>query len=195
MSNSPASDNIDETNNMITELYPELQCNDVNNIIGNPGFPSINQNILFCLDNDSQLAFKQVCRSWMEQVNQPIFLIKKLNSKSHPKKIGNVWIDLVGRIQKGSDLEKEVTDCLMVWYYQYYHNYQWFELRHELEGILPIHIASYFGYINIVKFVATYSENVNAPSKYDGFTPLQIAAQFGSTEIFKFLAPQVKNPN
>ena len=79
MSNSPASDNIDETNNMITELYPELQCNDVNNIIGNPGFPSINQNILFCLDNDSQLAFKQVCRSWMEQVNQPIFLIKKLN--------------------------------------------------------------------------------------------------------------------
>ena len=43
-------------------------------------------------------------------------------------------------------------------------------------------------------FVASYSEDVNAP-RSDGFTPLHIAAECGSTEIFQFLAPQVKNPN
>ena len=32
-------------------------------IIGNPGFPHINQNILSCLDHKSQMAFKQVCQS------------------------------------------------------------------------------------------------------------------------------------
>ena len=85
-------------------------------VIGNPGFPHINQNILSCLDHKSQMAFKQVCQSWKQQVDAPLFWIKKLNLKSHPKELGNVWIDLVGRIQKGSDLEKEVTECLMKWY-------------------------------------------------------------------------------
>ena len=47
---------------------------------------------------------------------------------------------------------------------------------------------------NIAMFVASYSENVNAP-RSDGWTPLHIAAQYGSSEIFKFLAPQVENPN
>ena len=87
-----------------------------NSIIGNPGFPSINQNILFCLDHDSKMVFRQVCQSWKEQVDAPLFWIKKLNLKSHPKQLGNTWIDLLGRLQKGSDLEKEVTKFLMKWY-------------------------------------------------------------------------------
>ena len=69
-------------------------------VIGNPGFPHINQNILSCLDHKSQMAFKQVCQSWKQQVDAPLFWIKKLNLKSHPIELGNVWIDLVGRIQK-----------------------------------------------------------------------------------------------
>ena len=111
----PASDSIHGTKNKIAKLDSELLGNQVNTIIGTPGFPGINQNILFCLDHKSQMAFRQVCQSWREQVDQPSFWIKKLNLKSHPEEIGNVWIDLVRRIQKGSDLEKEVTECLMKW--------------------------------------------------------------------------------
>ena len=70
-----------------------------NIVIGNPGFSGINQNILFCLNHKSQMAFRQVCQSWKEEVDQPLFWIKKLNLKSQG--LGNVWIDLVGRIQKG----------------------------------------------------------------------------------------------
>ena len=74
------------------------------------------QTILSYLDHQSQMVFKLVCQSWKEEVDQPLFWIKKLNLESYPKGLGNVWIDLVGRIQKGSDLEKEVTECLMKWY-------------------------------------------------------------------------------
>ena len=158
-------------------------------VIGNPGFSDINQTILSYLDHQSQMVFRQVCQSWKEEVDQPLFWIKKLNLKSYPKGLGNVWIDLVGRIQKGSDLEKDVTECLMKWYgkYQLY-------AEDALEGMSPTHIAAVFGCTNIVIFVASYTEDVNVP-RSDGWTPLHIAAQYGSTEIFKILAPQVENPN
>ena len=153
-------------------------------IIGNPGFPGINQNILFSMDHNSQMAFRQVCQSWKEQVDQPLFWIKKLNLKSHAKELGNAWIELVGRIQKGSDLEKEIIECLMKWYGK---PNPW--SGKVLKGMTPTHIAARFGYTNIVVFVASYSESINA-RKSNGVTPLHIAAQWESTEIFKFLAPQ-----
>ena len=104
-------------------------------------------------------------------MDQPLFWIKKLNLKSRPKKLGNVWIDLVGRIQKGSDLEKEVTECLMKWYgkHQSY-------TEESLKGMTLTHIAAIFGCTNIAMFVASYLKNVNAP-RSDGATPLHIAAQ------------------
>ena len=185
----PVSDSIHETKNKIPKLDSELLGNQVNTILGNPGFPVINQNILFCLNQKSQMTFRQVCQSWKEEVDQPLFWIKKLNLKSHPKELGNVWIDLVGRIQKGSDLEKEVTECLMKWYGKF-HLYS----ESGLKGISPTHIAARFGYTNIAMFVASYSEDVNAP-KSNGWTPLHIAAKHGRIKIFKFLASKVENPN
>ena len=173
----------------IWEMKPKIMKLKTNSIIGNPGFPSINQNILFYLDHKSQMAFRQVCQSWKEQVDVPLFWIKKLHRKSHPKQLGNTWIDLVGRLQKGSDLEKEVTKFLMKWYRKHQ---SWSD--EALKGMTPTHIAAVLGYTNIFMFVASYSEDINAP-RSDGLTPLHIAAECGSTEIFQFLAPQVKNPN
>ena len=92
-----------------------LKMEETNSIIGNPAFPLINENILFCLDPKSQMTFRQVCQSWKKEVDQPLFWIKKLNLNSYLKGLGNVWMDLVGKIQKGTDLEKEVTECLMKW--------------------------------------------------------------------------------
>ena len=176
------SEGIWEINQKITKL-------EINSIIGNPAFPGINQRILFYLDHESQIVFRQVCQSWKEQVDVPLFWIKKLNRKSHPKQLDNTWQDLVGRIQKGSDLEKEVTECLMKWYGRLQ---SWSD--EALKGMTPTHVAALLGYTNIFMFVASYTENVNTSSPY-GWTPLHIAAEFGSTEIFKFLASQVENPN
>ena len=162
---------------------------DTESLIGNPGFPGINQNILFSMDHKSQMAFRQVCQSWKEQVDQPLFWIKKLNLKSHAKELGNAWIELLGRIQKRSDLEKEVIECLMKCYGE---PKSWSDK--VFKGMTPTHIAARFGYTNIVEFVASYSDNINAP-RSDGVTPLHIAAECRSTEILKFLAPQVGDPN
>ena len=158
-------------------------------VIGNSGFPIINQNVLLYLDHKSQMAFRSVCQSWREQVDQPFIWIRKLNLKSYPKELGNVWIDLVRRIQKGSDLENEVTECLMKWYGKHQSYF-----KRALEGMLPIHIAAMFGCTNIAIFVASYSDNINAV-KSNGLTPLHIAAQYGSTGVFKVLAHHIENPN
>ena len=84
----------------IWEMKQKITKLKTNSIIGNPGFPGINQNILIYLDHESQMAFRQVCQSWKEQVDEPLFWIKKLNLKSHSKQLGNTWIDLVGRLPK-----------------------------------------------------------------------------------------------
>ena len=63
----------------IWEIKQKIAKLATNSIIGNPGFPGINQNILFYLDHESQMAFRQVCQSWKEQVDIPLFWIKKLN--------------------------------------------------------------------------------------------------------------------
>ena len=150
-------------------------------VIGNSGFPMINQNILFCLDHKSQMAFRSVCQSWKEQVHQPFIWIRKLNLKSYPIELGNVWIDLVGRIQKGSDLENEVTECLMKWYgkhqsYDYIPN-EW----------TPLHIAAKFDSTKIFKFLAPQVENPNAPAP-NGLTPHQIATNNNHSEIVETLS-------
>ena len=160
-----------------------------NSVIGNSGCSSINHIILSCLDQQSQMSFRSVCQSWKEQVDQPYFWIKKLQSRRQPKNVHDAWIDLIGRIEKGSNLEKELTKCLMKWFGKV-ESYS----GRVIDGMTPIFVATRFGYTNIVKFIATYTDNLNAP-KTNGVTPLHIAAKYGSTGIFKFLASKVEDPN
>ena len=54
-------------------------------------------------------------------------------------------------------------------------------------GITPIYIAAYNGHTEIVKILATLTDNPNAPDEY-GFTPIHCAARNGCTEIVKILA-------
>ena len=109
-----------------------------NSVIGNPGFSSINQIILSYLDHQSQMSFRSVCQSWKEQVDQPYFWIKKLESRQ-PKNLHNAWINLIGRIEKGSKLEKEVTECLMKWFGKV-QRYS----RRQLDGMTLLFVAARF---------------------------------------------------
>ena len=45
----------------------------------------------------------------------------------------------------------------------------------QLEGISPIHIAARVGCVELVRFIASYSENPNI-AKADGWSPIHIAA-------------------
>ena len=105
---------------------------------------------MFCLDNDSQMSFRQVCQSWKAQLDHPQFWMKKLDLKGcQPKEIQKEWIDFVGRVQKGSKLEKEVTECFMKLYGEQH-------TIDAVDGMTPIFMAARFDAINIVKFIASF---------------------------------------
>ena len=53
-------------------------------------------------------------------------------------------------------------------------------------GYSLIHLAAWYGHIDIFKFIASKVENLNLPGP-DGRTALQLATTNGHTEIVKFL--------
>ena len=160
----------------------------INDVIDNPGFSNISQKIFWLLDHKTQLSSRSVCKSWKKHIDSPYFWIKKLNSKGQTIDLQNAWIDLLQRIEEGSSLEVEITECLMKFHEEYD---RW---GVALDGILPIHIASRHGCLKVVQFIVSFSKEPNPPKK-DGFTPLHNAAKAGKTEVFMFLAKKVENLN
>ena len=55
-------------------------------------------------------------------------------------------------------------------------------------------MAARKGHVNIVKILASLTDNPNAPNIY-GYSPIHAAANKGYTEIVKFLTPLTSNPN
>ena len=141
------------------------------------------------MDHKTQLSCRSICKSWKKHIDSPYFWIKKLNSKGQSIDLQNAWIDLLQKILEGSSLEVEITECLMKFCGEYD---KWD--KPALDGILPIHLASNYGCLNVVKFIVAFSKNPNPPKK-DGFTSLHNAATVGKTEICKYLAKKVKNLN
>ena len=160
----------------------ELSTN-INDIMDNPGFSNISQKIFWILNHNTQLSSRLVCKSWKKHIDSPYLWIKKLNLKGQTKEFKNAWIDLLRRIEEGSCLGVEITECLMKFHKEIEYD-MW--RKPELDGMLPIHLTSRYGYLNISKFIVSFSKDPNPPRK-DGFTPLHMAAAYGNIEVFKFL--------
>ena len=62
------------------------------------------------------------------------------------------------------------------------------------DGCTPIHYASLYGHLEIVKFLACFTSDANAADK-KGVTPIHCAAYNGHLEIVKYLALYTSNPN
>ncbi|KAG8328492.1 hypothetical protein J6590_001165 [Homalodisca vitripennis] len=61
-------------------------------------------------------------------------------------------------------------------------------------GYTPLHVASHFGQLNMVRFLLENGANVD-PSTGLGYTPLHQAAQQGHTLIITLLLKHKANPN
>ena len=163
----------------------------LNTVVENPGFLVISRKILLLLDHDTLLSCRLVSQSIRKIVDDPHFWIIKLDNEGQSKELHNAWIDLLQRIEKRSTLENEVSRCMMHWHgCQQQHD--WDESAKNV--IMPINIAAFYGYVEIVKMIASYQENPNAPIIH-GWTPIHMAARHGHTEIVKILADKVENPN
>ena len=166
----------------------ELSTN-INDIMNNPGFSNISKKIFWILNHNTQLSSRFVCKSWKKHIDSPYFWIKKLNLKGQTNELQNAWIDLLQRIEEGSSLGVEFTECVMKFHQDYL---RW--RKPSLDGMLPIHLASRYGYLNILKFIVSFSKDPNFP-KVDGWRPIHLAAEVGHTEIVKFLMTKNENPN
>ena len=62
-----------------------------------------------------------------------------------------------------------------------------------IEGRTPIHCAAKSGYLDIVKFLATFTNNPNFPSN-EGVTPIHTAAGSGHLETVEFLVGLTDTP-
>ena len=61
-------------------------------------------------------------------------------------------------------------------------------------GWTPVYIAAEKGHPEVVKVLASTTENPNSPAA-NGITPIYIAAIMGHTEVVKILALITENPN
>ena len=160
-------------------------------LTNNPGLVHISQNIFWHLDHDSLLSCRLVSESWKSQVDQPYFCIRKLDLIGQPKDLRNAWNILIGKIE-GDDaagyLIEEITQILMR------SRRCISDLLKTHESIAPIHLAANFGSIDIVKFLASYIENLNIPTA-KGATPIFLAAEKGHFKVVEFLASIIESPN
>ena len=161
----------------------------LNTIVDNPGFLNISRKILLLSDHNTVLSCRLVSQSFREKVDDPYFWIVKLDNVGQSKELHDAWIGLLQRIENGSPLENEVSRCMM-----HLHRIRQKISLSMWSGIMPIHIAAAYGYLEIVKTISSYQENPNAALP-NGWTPIYIAAWKGYTEIFKILADKVENPN
>ena len=161
----------------------------LNTVLDNPGLFNISRKILLLSDHDTLLSCRLVSQSFREKVDDPYFWIVKLDNVGQSKELHDAWIGLLQRIENGSPLENEVSRCMM-----HLHRIRQKISLSMWSGIMPIHIAAAYGYLEIVKTISSYQENPNAALP-NGWTPIYIAAWKGYTEIFKILSDKVENPN
>ena len=64
----------------------------------------------------------------------------------------------------------------------------------QFKGLTTIYFAAHIGDIDVIKFLAPLSDNINEPN-LAGITPIHNAAQEGHLDIIKFLVPLTENPN
>ena len=170
------------------KIEPPCDSN-IEKITNNPGFSHISSKIFGLLDHKDQLTVRSVCQSWKAHIDEPYFWIKKLDRKGQSKDLRNKWIDLAQRIEKGSTIETHLLHCL-----KRFHKKIHIWKPEQLIEITPIHCAVYYQNVDLVKFIASYSDDLN-PAKANGWTPVMTTARNGYTEIFKFLATKLKSLN
>ena len=160
---------------------------DVKTLINNQGFLHISEKIILLLDKKSILECRMVNSSWKNIIDNPIFWVKKCDQKGISKDLHNVLIDTIQKITD-SELRQEAAVCLSMFHSAGY----W--TPENSAGLTLIYLASSYGFVKLLKFLATLVDNPNAP-KSNGMTPLHSAAKNGHLKIVEFLAPLVDNPN
>ena len=154
----------------------------------NPGLQHVAEEIFQNLNVFALERCEEVSQSCKAILRKPSFWLQKCRNYDgdDSNKIRNAWKMAISMVKKKEDikLEENLCDHLKM-ICKDKENYQ-----------SPIYWASEKGHLDIVKELATSSDNPNLPDHWiNGRTPILLAAMNGHVEIIKVLAPLTDNPN
>ena len=178
-------------------------------------FPKIGDQIMSQLDLPTLLNCTLVCKDWNSFLDDPYFWLKKLKEVAQPTEIEADWRNLIEKsVQIG--VGKQVFAKCLKRKFQHFVESQSKDDSAQEDAITwmkfpPLHTASLFGHIEIVKLIYHFELDFNRPinsKRYEGFLyfkdiehyemPIFAAIENGHTEIVKFLANtprELQNPS
>ena len=130
---------------------------DIKTLTNNQGFLHISEKIFLLLDKKSILACRFVNPSWKNIIDNPTFWIKKCDQKGLTKDLQNAWIDTIQKITD-YELRQEAAMCLSM-FHSDIPNWK----ASALAGLTLLHLAARYGFVKLVKFLATLVDNPNPP--------------------------------
>ena len=148
----------------------------------NPGLKHIAEDIFLNLKPEDLEKCANVNTSWNSIIRKPSFWLQKCI------KNGTIdWIDdwkKAIQLTKNTNLEENITQ-----YLEAIHNMNPNDITPS-----PIYAAAERGHTDVVKLLASRTEDPNAVHP-KGLTPIYIAAMEGHVDIIKVLAPLTENPD
>ena len=171
-------------------------------------FPKIGDKIVSGLDLPTLLNCTLVCKDWNRFLNNPFFWLKKLQDVGQPREIEEAWKILIKKSEEIGVEKQSFTKCLKR-KFQHFVESKSQDPKIHMDATIwmkfpPLHTASLYGEIEIVKLIYHFELDFNRPihsGRYKGkkFGPfgnktehyemaIFAAIENGHTEVVKFLA-------
>ena len=175
-------------------------------------FPEIGYQILSDLDLPTLMNCRLVCISWYNFLENPYFWLKKLKEEGQPSETELAWKNLITKSIEFGFEEQIFAKCLRMKFQQYVERKS-YNQRFQDKVIFwlkcpPLHTASLYGQIEVVKLIYQFQLDFNRPL-FSGIrqrylqteyfeVPIFAAIANNHTEVAKFLAntsTELQNPS
>ena len=155
---------------------------------------TIGETVFNFLEDEDLLNCRLTCKMWKSVLDSPIFWLEKLKSLKYTQKAHEQWLDLIQKsIQVGKPKENLSLSIMLIYFTipidQSFRNV-WLNLP-------PIHTASIYGQVEVVKLIHQFDKDCNRPISYEPHcdshhTPLSLAIKHHQTEVVKYLVENIE---
>ena len=158
---------------------------------------SVGDRIFSLLSKKDLLNCRLVCKTWKTILGEPIFWLHKLKKIGHPDTAHNQWLDLIQNSIKIDKPKEYLTLSLMLKFYNVPHpnDVIW---RKVYLNLPPIHIATKYGQLEVVKLIHQFDRNCNRaisyrPASQDICRPLIIAIKNNQNSVVEYMVENIED--
>ena len=169
--------------------------------ITNPGLQHLAEHIFVNLNYQDLKNCRLINKSSRTMLDNPMFWLKKFIQRGLSKQNQTDWIKAI-HLTRDTNFETNI-----LWYLKS-------SLKNEIKfiiwdkysravgsdlinGMTPIHLAAWYGDMEVLRFLVPMTDNPIVPNKY-GETPIHMAAhsvEYKNVDMIKFLTPYTDDPN